>query len=84
MSLMPSFVKKSSNSVVRPFIFINSAMSTDGKIATKERRQTKISGSLDFKRVDVLRAKSDAVMVGIGTVISDDPSLTVKSPKLRE
>ncbi|RXA16816.1 2,5-diamino-6-(ribosylamino)-4(3H)-pyrimidinone 5'-phosphate reductase [Methanosarcina sp. MSH10X1] len=65
----------------RPFIFINSAMSADGKLSTKERKQVRISGKLDFERVDELRARSDAIMVGIGTVLSDDPSLTVKSPE---
>jgi 2,5-diamino-6-(ribosylamino)-4(3H)-pyrimidinone 5'-phosphate reductase len=65
----------------RPFIFINSAMSADGKLSTKERKQVKISGKLDFERVDELRAQADAIMVGIGTVLSDDPSLTVKSPE---
>ena len=64
-----------------PFVFINAAMSADGKIATIERRQTRISGNLDFDRVDEIKASSDAVMVGIGTVLSDDPSLTVKSDK---
>jgi 2,5-diamino-6-(ribosylamino)-4(3H)-pyrimidinone 5'-phosphate reductase len=68
----------------RPFVFINAAMSADGKIATRERKQTRISGSLDFDRVDELRASSDAVMVGIGTVLSDNPSLTVKSKERRE
>jgi len=65
----------------RPFIFINSAISADGKLSTKERKQVKISGRLDFERVDELRARADAIMVGIGTVLSDDPSLTVKSPE---
>ncbi len=68
----------------RPFVFINAAMSADGKIATIERRQTRISGSLDFDRMDELRASSDAIIVGIGTVLSDNPSLTVKSPQRRE
>lgn len=68
----------------RPFVFINAAMSADGKIATVERKQTRISGSTDFDRVDELRATSDAVMVGIGTVLSDNPSLTVKSKERRE
>lgn len=68
----------------RPFVFINAAMSADGKIATIERKQTRISGSLDFDRMDELRATSDAVMVGIGTVLSDNPSLTVKSRERRE
>lgn len=67
----------------RPFTFINSAMSADGKISTKERKQVRISGSVDFSRMDELRASSDAVMVGIGTVLADDPSLTVKSEMLR-
>jgi len=65
----------------RPFIFINSAMSADGKLSTKERKQVKISGKLDFERMDELRAQADAIMVGIGTVLADDPSLTVKSPE---
>ena len=68
----------------RPFVFINAAMSADGKIATIERRQTRISGSLDFDRMDELRASSDAIMVGIGTVLSDNPSLTVKSKDRKE
>ncbi len=68
----------------RPFVFINAAMSADGKISTVERRQARISGKEDFDRVDSLKAKSDAIMVGIGTVLADNPSLTVKSEKRRE
>ena len=68
---------------MRPHVTVNIAMSADGKLSTKERRQVKISGNADFIRVDELKAGSDAVMVGIGTVIADDPSLTVKSEKLK-
>ena len=68
----------------RPFIFINAAMSADGKLSTKERKQVKISGKSDFDRVDAMRASCDAIMVGIGTILSDDPSLTVKSPERRQ
>ncbi len=64
---------------LRPFVFINAATSADGKISTVERRQTRISGKEDFERVDSLRAGSDAIMVGVGTVLADDPSLTVKA-----
>ncbi len=67
----------------RPFIFINAAISADGKLSTRERKQVRISGDVDFDRVDELRASSDAVMVGIGTVLADDPSLTVKSEERR-
>jgi 2,5-diamino-6-(ribosylamino)-4(3H)-pyrimidinone 5'-phosphate reductase len=67
---------------MRPFVHVNVAMSADGKLSTRERRQVKISGSSDFSRVDRVKAESDAVMVGIGTVLADDPSLTVKSPAL--
>jgi len=64
---------------MRPYVVVNIAMSADGKISTRERRQVRISGAQDFKRVDSLKAGCDAIMVGIGTVIADDPSLTVKS-----
>lgn len=69
---------------MRPYIIINAAMSADGKLSTRERRQVRISGSDDFSRVDQMRAACDAILVGIGTVHADDPSLTVKSPVLRE
>jgi len=65
---------------MRPTVIVNVAMSADGKLSTRERRQVKISGSEDFARVDRLKAGCDAVMVGIGTVLADDPSLTVKGP----
>jgi len=67
---------------MRPFVFVNLAMSADGKLSTRERRQVKISGPSDFRRVDEIKAGSDAIMVGIGTVLADDPSLTVKSEEL--
>jgi 2,5-diamino-6-(ribosylamino)-4(3H)-pyrimidinone 5'-phosphate reductase len=64
---------------MRPYVVVNIAMSADGKISTRERRQVRISGTQDFTRVDRLKAGCDAIMVGIGTVLADDPSLTVKS-----
>src|SRR5512137_2299904 len=69
---------------MRPYVVVNVAMSADGKLSTRERRQVKISGAQDFTRVDRLKAGSDAVMVGIGTVLADDPSLTVKGEECRQ
>jgi 2,5-diamino-6-(ribosylamino)-4(3H)-pyrimidinone 5'-phosphate reductase len=69
--------------MARPFIFINSAMSADGKISSVNRKQVRISGRADLTRVDALRAGSDAIMVGVGTVLADDPGLRVKSKDYR-
>ena len=56
---------------------VNAAMSADGKLSSRRREQIAISGPEDFDRVDALRAESDAVMVGVGTVLADDPHLTL-------
>lgn len=63
-------------------VTVNAAMSADGKLSSRRREQVRISGPDDFARVDRLRAESDAVLVGIGTVLADDPSLTVKEADL--
>lgn len=68
----------------KPFIFINSAMSLDGKLSTIERKQVRISNKEDLERIDKLRASADAVMVGSNTVAIDDPKLVVKSDSLRK
>jgi 2,5-diamino-6-(ribosylamino)-4(3H)-pyrimidinone 5'-phosphate reductase len=68
---------------MRPYVTVNFAMSADGKLSTAERRQVKISGPADLIRVDQIKAQTDAIMVGIGTILADDPSLTVKSEDLR-
>jgi 2,5-diamino-6-(ribosylamino)-4(3H)-pyrimidinone 5'-phosphate reductase len=59
------------------YVVANAAVSVDGKLSTRERRQVAISGPADFDRVDRLRAAADAVLVGVGTVLADDPSLTL-------
>ncbi len=64
-------------------VFVNAAMSADGKLSTRRREQVRISGPEDFARVDRLRADADAVLVGVGTVLADDPHLTVDDPSLR-
>jgi len=68
----------------RPFVFINVAMTADGKIDTFRRVGAAISSPLDKERVDRLRADTDAIMVGGRTLLDEDPKLTVKSDALRE
>ncbi len=58
-------------------------MSADGKISTVARKQVRISGEDDLRRVDALKANVDAVMIGVGTVLADDPKLTIKSVVLK-
>jgi len=58
-------------------VVVNAAISADGKLSSRRREQIAISGPADFDRVDRLRASADAVMVGVGTVLADDPHLTL-------
>ena len=67
----------------RPYVFINVAMTADGKIDTFRRTGAAISSVRDKERVDRLRAEADAVMVGGRTLLDEDPKLTVKSEVLR-
>ena len=63
----------------RPYIFVNTASFNDGKIALGEGTRLKISTVEDMKRVHGLRNEMDAILVGINTVIKDDPRLYVKA-----
>ena len=53
-------------------------MSADGKIALPNRKQIRLSNNQDAKRVNFLREKNDAILVGIGTILEDNPQLTIK------
>lgn len=61
---------------MRPYVILNAAMTLDGKIATATG-SSNISGEKDLERVHEIRKECDAIMVGIGTVMADDPRLTV-------
>lgn len=63
---------------MRPRIIVNAAMSVDGKIALAGGKRIKISDEEDFRRVHEMRNSVDAILVGINTVLMDDPKLTVK------
>ena len=61
---------------MRPYVILNAAMTLDGKIAT-HTGSSNISGKEDLERVHEIRKDCDGIMVGIGTVLADDPRLTV-------
>ena len=62
----------------RPHITLTYAQSLDGSIAVQRGQPTAISGAQSLKMTHQLRARHDAILVGIGTVLADDPSLTVR------
>jgi len=62
----------------RPFILISYAQSIDGSIATLDRRPLRISGTVSMVLTHRLRSLFDAILIGIDTVMSDDPMLTVR------
>jgi len=62
----------------RPFVLFKSAMSLDGKVATATGDSKWISGELSRERAHRWRSQVDAVVVGIGTALADDPRLTAR------
>jgi len=67
----------------RPYVILNAAMSLDGKIATYTG-DSRMSSPADLGRVHRLRASVDGIMVGMRTLLRDDPKLTVKLARGRK
>jgi diaminohydroxyphosphoribosylaminopyrimidine deaminase/5-amino-6-(5-phosphoribosylamino)uracil reductase len=62
----------------KPFVILKSAMTLDGKIATADGDSKWISGSASRQYVHVIRDRAAAIMVGINTILADDPFLTTR------
>ncbi|MFH1997029.1 MAG: bifunctional diaminohydroxyphosphoribosylaminopyrimidine deaminase/5-amino-6-(5-phosphoribosylamino)uracil reductase RibD [Candidatus Omnitrophota bacterium] len=66
-----------------PFVTLKMAQSLDGKIASRTGDSRWITGERSRKTAHGLRAKADAIAVGVGTVLKDDPLLTVRGARKR-
>jgi diaminohydroxyphosphoribosylaminopyrimidine deaminase / 5-amino-6-(5-phosphoribosylamino)uracil reductase len=64
----------------RPHVMLKLAISADGKAAGAGRKRIAITGNAVRDRVHLMRARSDAIVIGIGTVLADDPVLTCRLP----
>ncbi|MFQ5560258.1 MAG: bifunctional diaminohydroxyphosphoribosylaminopyrimidine deaminase/5-amino-6-(5-phosphoribosylamino)uracil reductase RibD [Nitrospinota bacterium] len=82
VGLLEKEIKKVNESYIKyittgiPFVFIKVGMSLDGKIATVKRESKWITSEHSRKSVHKLREEVDAVMVGVGTLLKDNPNLT--------
>ncbi len=66
----------------RPQVILKLAVSADGKISASVGNRTAITGEAVRARVHLLRAQCNAILVGMGTVLVDDPELTCRLPGL--
>ncbi len=67
----------------RPHVVLKLAVSADDRIAAVGHKPVAISGEAAKPRMHLLRAQCDAILVGIGTVLSDDPLLTCRLPGMK-
>jgi 2,5-diamino-6-(ribosylamino)-4(3H)-pyrimidinone 5'-phosphate reductase len=65
------------NEIKKPYIILSAAMTIDGKIASRSG-DPELSDEEDWKEVHKLRTQVDAIMVGKGTILKDDPKLHIK------
>jgi diaminohydroxyphosphoribosylaminopyrimidine deaminase/5-amino-6-(5-phosphoribosylamino)uracil reductase len=73
------FIKHSTTG--HPWVILKAGMSMDGRIAALPGQATMITGKQSLRRVHGLRHGVDAILVGIGTALADDPSLSARLPR---
>jgi diaminohydroxyphosphoribosylaminopyrimidine deaminase/5-amino-6-(5-phosphoribosylamino)uracil reductase len=66
----------------RPEVTLKLALSSDGKIGRRGQGQVTVTGEIARREVQMMRAAADAILIGIGTALEDDPALTVRLPGL--
>ncbi|MFI9105805.1 RibD family protein [Streptomyces fildesensis] len=67
----------------RPYVLLSAATSVDGYLDDSSAERLLLSNSADFDRVDQVRAESDAILIGAGTMRADNPRLLVNSAERR-
>ena len=78
--LMAGYLVRSLNK--RPEVILKMAISADGMIGREGEGQVAITGQTARRQVHLMRAESDAILIGIGTALADDPELTCRLPGL--
>jgi len=76
MQLLASF--KARTEFGRPYVTMKWAQTADGKVAGPGGKRMQISNAASSALVQTLRSRSDAILIGVGTAIADDPMLTVR------
>lgn len=77
---MAGYLRRSTQK--RPEVTLKLAISQDGMIGKSGEGQIAITGEVSRRQVHMMRAVSDAILIGVGTAIADDPELTVRLPGL--
>jgi riboflavin-specific deaminase-like protein len=78
LQLLLNRLENGTHSADRPFITVSYAQCLDGSIATRDRKPVGISGKASMRLTHQLRALFDGILVGINTVLADNPRLNVR------
>jgi 2,5-diamino-6-(ribosylamino)-4(3H)-pyrimidinone 5'-phosphate reductase len=70
--------------MTRPFVYVNMAMTADGKITSAGREHPRFASEHDRRQMDRLRAEADALLIGAGTLRADNPVWDVRTEEMRD